>query len=127
QLAIQHDGLTPERATQLFSLTVGPLPGVSTGGLAKDPNDVDGTEAVLYLLKEWAALTPEQRTAAAALIHPPTHVRSGRSGAASLEAWSWQAPRVALASYTRAPDDLPAHDYASLAINANNAVAQERG
>jgi len=128
QLAIQHDGLTPERAAQLFSLTVGPLPGVSTGGLAKDPNDVDGTEAVLYLLKEWAALTPEQRTAAAALIHPPTRVRGGRSGAPSLDAWSWQAPRVALASYTRAPeDDLPAHDYASLAINANNAIAQALG
>ena len=90
QLAIQHDGLTPERATELFSLTVGPLPGVSIGGLAKDPSDVDGTEAVLYLLKVWAALTPEQRRAAAALIHPPAPARGGRSGAPSLEAWSWQ-------------------------------------
>ena len=128
QLAIQHEGLTPERATTLFSLTVGPLPGVSIAGLAKDPSDVDGTEAVLYVLKEWAALTPEQRRAAAALIHPPAPARGGRSGAPSLEAWSWHAPQVVRASYTRAPgDDLPAHDYASLAINANNAIAQMLG
>ena len=67
QLAIQHDGLTPERATTLFSLTVGPLPGVSIAGLAKDPSDVDGTEAVLYVLERvggaHARATPGSRRA----------------------------------------------------------------
>ena len=62
---INHLGLTPERAKQLFSLTVGPLPGVSLDGLTRDPNEFDGTQAVIYLLNEWRALTPEQRIAAA--------------------------------------------------------------
>ena len=65
QLEIQHLGLTPERATKFFSLTVGPLPGVSLDGLTRDPNDFDGTPAVIYLFKEWRALTPDQRIAAA--------------------------------------------------------------
>ena len=128
QLDIQHLGLTPERATKYFSLTVGPLPGVSLDGLTRDPNDFDGTPAVIYLFKEWRALTPDQRAAAAALIHPPAPARGGRSGTPSLDAWAWREPRVVLASYERSlEDDLPAHDYASLAINANNAIAQQLG
>src|SRR5262245_41205433 len=79
QLDIQHLGLTPERATKYFSLTVGPLPGVSVDGVTRDPGDIDGSEAVLYLYKEWRALTPDQRTAAARLVHPPAPAR-GRSG-----------------------------------------------
>lgn len=126
QIDILHLGLTPERAKQLFSLTVGPLPGVSLDGLTKDPNEFDGTQAVIYLLHEWRALTPEQRTAAAALIYGSSTKRSG-----SLflpDPWAMHPPRVMLAGFGASPaDDLPAHDYASLAINANNAIAQQLG
>jgi hypothetical protein len=53
----------------LFSLVVGPLPGVEIpAGTARDPNQYDGTIAVLYLQKVWDTLTVEQRRAAALQI-----------------------------------------------------------
>ncbi len=128
QMDINHLGLTPERAKLLFSLTVGPLPGVSLEGLTRDPNEFDGTEAVVYLLHEWRALTPEQHSAAATLIYGSPGKR-GRSGALLMpDAWAMHPPRIRFAGFG-APhaDDLPAHDYASLAINANNAIAQQLG
>lgn len=124
QIDIIHLGLTPERAKQLFCLTVGRLPGVSLDGLTKDPNEFDGTEAVLYLMHEWRALTPEQQKAATALIDGSPTTR-GRSGSLLLPAsWAMHPPHVMLAGFGASPTgDLPAHDYQSLADNANNAIA----
>ncbi|HKW00706.1 MAG TPA: VWD domain-containing protein [Vicinamibacterales bacterium] len=124
QIEINHLGLTPERAKQLFSLTVGPLPGVSLDGLTKDPNEFDGTAAVLYLRHEWSALTPEQQQAASVLMYGSPTTR-GRSGSLFLpERWAMHPPRVMLAGFGASPtDDLPAHDYQSLADNANNTIA----
>jgi hypothetical protein len=128
QLDINHLGLTPDRARQLFSLTVGPLPGVSLDGLTRDPNEFDGTQAVVYLLHEWHGLTPDQRRAAAVLIYGSPRTRSGRSSALLPGAWAMRPPRVMIAGLGGSPtDDLPAHDYWSLAINANNAIAQQLG
>ncbi len=128
QLDINHLGLTPERAKLLFSLTVGPLPGVSIDGLTKDPNEFDGTQAVVYLLHEWRALTPEQRQAAAALIYGSPAAKNGRSSALLPDAWAMHPPRVMAAGFGASPStDLPAHDYQSLANNANNTIAQMLG
>ena len=43
---IQQLGITPERAKLLFSLAIGPLPGVSVPDGARDPHDFCGTLAV---------------------------------------------------------------------------------
>src|SRR5580704_3449874 len=43
---IQQLGITPERAKLLFSLVIGPLPGVSVQDGARDPHDFCGTLAV---------------------------------------------------------------------------------
>src|SRR5271169_6722850 len=67
--AIIEQGVTPERAKQLFSMLVGPLPGVDVPATGRDPTDFDGTLAIGYLYKVWGALTPEQREAAAHLIN----------------------------------------------------------
>jgi hypothetical protein len=128
QLDINHLGLTPERAKLLFSLTVGPLPGVSIDGLTKDPNEFDGTQAVVYLLHGWGALTPEQHQAAAALIYGSSAAKSGRSSALLPDGWAIRPPRVMAAGLGMSPGpNLPAHDYQSLANNANNTIAQMLG
>lgn len=80
---IQTQGLTPERATLLFGMMVGPLPGVTVPPGSGDPGDFDGTLAVTYLARVWNALTPAQRDAATKLIDGPTpgptpHVATNR-------------------------------------------------
>ena len=67
--AIIQQGVTPERARQFFSMLVGPLPGVEVPATGRDPTDFDGTLAIGYIYKVWGALAPEQREAAAKLIH----------------------------------------------------------
>ncbi len=66
--AIQHQGLTPERAEQYFALEIGPLPGVSVKGIKADPSDFDGTPAVLDLQAEWSHLSKAQQAAATKLM-----------------------------------------------------------
>jgi uncharacterized protein YdeI (BOF family) len=130
QLDINHLGLTPERAKTLFSLTVGPLPGVNIDGLTSDPTDFDGTAAVLYLQSQWRSLTPEQRKAAHDLIRPPKRAGLARSTLPSFDMWTRHQPTLVLAGYDMplgADDNLPAHDYTSLGTNANNQVAQFLG
>ena len=101
---------------------------MSLDGLTKDPNEFDGTQAVVYLLAEWRALTPEQRQAAAALIYKSPSSRRGRSSALQPDAFALHPRRLMLAGLGVSPaDDPPAHDYQSLAINANNAIAQMLG
>src|SRR6478609_4054690 len=55
--AIRTQGLTPERATELFALDVGSLPGVQGKAIAPDDASFDGTEAVSFLFAEWSQLT----------------------------------------------------------------------
>ncbi|HUL72059.1 MAG TPA: VWD domain-containing protein [Vicinamibacterales bacterium] len=122
---ILAQGVTPERAAWYFSMAIGPLPGASAPSTVKrDASDFDGTAAVLILYQVWDKLTDDQRRAADALIRGvpgPTRV-----GSRSLEPaiWTDRAPRVSLAGFTppRGPD-VPAHDYATLAVNANKALS----
>src|SRR5580704_6587392 len=65
---ITKQGNTPERAKLLFSMAVGPLPGVTVPVAGRDPADFDGTLAVGYLYQVWNSLTAAQRAAAAQLI-----------------------------------------------------------
>lgn len=73
QAQLVHDmirhGVTPDHAKLLFSMVVGPLPGVSLPPPEADPPYFDGNLAIEYLNHVWDSLTPEQRDAAAKLIH----------------------------------------------------------
>jgi hypothetical protein len=66
------NGVTPERAKPLFSVAIGPLPGVDIpAGFARDPTDFDGTPAITALYQVWNSLTPDQRRAAGHLLQRP--------------------------------------------------------
>src|SRR5580704_11985682 len=74
-VAIQTQGLTPARAEQLFALDVGPLPGVSVGGI-KSVGGFDGTDALLDLQQEWGSL-PKAVQDAAKKLTTSAHSVSG--------------------------------------------------
>jgi hypothetical protein len=67
----ERDGTIPlEAALGAFALAVGPLPGVETpSGDAPPISSASG--ATRWLIGHWAALTPEQQAAAAALLGLP--------------------------------------------------------
>src|SRR5690348_3624825 len=54
---ILEQGLTPDRAKVLFSMVVGPLPGVAVPSGSADPSDRDGTLAVSYIYQVWNSLS----------------------------------------------------------------------
>ncbi|MGO9636121.1 MAG: hypothetical protein ACLPX1_19825, partial [Steroidobacteraceae bacterium] len=109
--AIIQQGVTPERAKQLFSMVVGPLPGVDVPASGRDPTDFDGTLAIGYIYKVWGALTPEQREAAAKLIHRSGDVSRDRMSTASFM------PPLIPARFIKVAQK-QAYDYQSLAQNA---------
>jgi hypothetical protein len=109
--AIIQQGVTPERAKQLFSMLVGPLPGVDVPTSGRDPTDFDGTLAIGYIYKVWGALTPEQREAAAKLIHRSGDVSRDRMSAASF------LPPLIPARFIKVAQK-QAYDYQTLAQNA---------
>jgi hypothetical protein len=80
---IQQLGITPERAKLLFSLAIGPLPGVSVPDGARDPHDFCGTLAVGYLYQVWNELTDAQRDKARELLatSPAARASTSRSSA----------------------------------------------
>jgi hypothetical protein len=110
---IIEKGVTPERAKLLFSMAVGPLPGVTVPPGSRDPADFDGTLAVGYLTEEWDSLTPEQRTVARQLIYGSFNGLGGqRSSSATPRSMVVPVAYVATA-------DPSAFDYQALADTAN--------
>jgi hypothetical protein len=109
--AIIEQGVTPERAKQLFSMVVGPLPGVDVPATGRDPTDFDGTLAIGYIYKVWDALTPEQREAAAKLVHRSGDVSRDRVSTASFF------PSLNPARFIKVAQK-QAYDYQTLAQNA---------
>ncbi len=113
---ILEQGLTPERAEVLFSLVVGPLPGVAIPSGSTDPADFDGTLAVSYIYQVWNSLTPEQHSAAARLIHRSVAVPGGKRSSLSIIS--------ALVPTLHAFDTgVPTWDYEGLATKANQALS----
>jgi hypothetical protein len=118
---ITTSGVTRERATQLFAMAVGPLPGIAAPAGKRDSTDFDGTLAVGYLYQVWDSLTPEQQRAATRLIRgaradsgtPRTSDAGGRSLFRT----------VALATTMLA--DSPAFDYSALAHRADYVLSAE--
>jgi len=109
-------GVTPERAKLLFSMVVGPLPGVTLSPtIARDPREFDGTAAIQFLSYVWNDLTPEQQHAAAVLINRPE--RAPQSTALHI-------PRLLLASFLAPMEgDTPAYDYGKLLSDADGTLA----
>ncbi len=114
---ILKEGLTPERAKALFSMVVGPLPGVVAPAGGRDASDFDGTLAVTYIYQVWDSLTPEQRAAARELIHHP-----GATSAARRTSSLLYLPGLIPAAY--ALDFTPAYDYEYRAKDANTGLAE---
>jgi hypothetical protein len=134
QVELLHEiltqGLTPERAKLLFSLVVGPLPGVTVPPGSGNPYDFDGTPAISYIYQVWDSLTEEQRAAAEKLIQRPGHQgnpgsRPPFSPAPTGSFSSLGAARVPVlipAAYV-ITGNTEAFDYEQLAIEANGALA----
>jgi von Willebrand factor type D domain len=120
---IVRQGITPERAKLLFSMAVGPLPGVKVPVEARDPSDFDGTMAIGYLYHFWNTLTPEQRAAAADLIRPLERTRQRQS---RKKRPFFELPRVLPAAFVFSAN-LPAYDYQSIADTANGMIAAALG
>jgi hypothetical protein len=96
---IETNGLTPERAKQLFSLAIGPLPGVTVPDNARDPEDFCGTRAVGDIFHVWNALSADQQAAVTRLLNMDRWTaKSSRSLAPSLVGFAM--PHLELASYT---------------------------
>src|SRR6202049_3641765 len=132
--AIRTQGLTPQRAEQLFVLDVGPLPGVSVSGI-KSAAGLDGTQAVLDLQAEWTSLPRGIQNAATRLLTSATTIsgpgttaapasatvqpgtRRGSGVAAPARA---QLARYVLSAYTAA-------DYLQLAQIANGEESAKLG
>ncbi|HEY6938728.1 MAG TPA: VWD domain-containing protein [Terriglobales bacterium] len=113
---ILEQGLTPDRAKVLFSMVVGPLPGVAVPSGSADPSDRDGTLAVSYIYQVWNSLSPEQRAAAERLIHRRATMESGRSASAEHVAV------LKLAAFTADPFT-PAFDFQYRSDDANQFLA----
>ena len=112
---IRQNGVTPGKATLLFSLAIAPLPGVTIpAGFVRDPTDFDGTPAVEALYQVWAFLTPEQRRVAAELIQ-------GNATRSARHASIPQSDAVH-ALFLKRDDNTPYFDYDDLIALADNAV-----
>ncbi len=120
--AISREGNTPERAKALFSMVVGPLPGVAVLASGRDPTDFDGTYALTYLHQFWDSLTPEQRDAATALVTGMREVRAEKGTARRVLA-AGLIPDFHFAQWYQVSDQTPAWDYKKLAGNADSALA----
>jgi von Willebrand factor type D domain len=109
-------GVTPERAKLLFSMVVGPLPGVAMPPtIARDPREFDGTAAIQFLSYVWNDLTAEQQHAAAVLINRPEKAP---------QSTALQIPRLVLATFLPAMEnDTPAYDYGKLLSEADGTLA----
>ena len=109
------NGVTPERAKLLFSVAIGPLPGVDIpAGFARDPTDFDGTPAITALYQVWNSLTPDQRRAAGHLLQRPVSTSERRD----------DGPAVRLAAFhTSEPSAPAAYDYKSMLQDADGALA----
>lgn len=117
---ILKQGLTPERAKVLFSVVVGPLPGVTLPAVRRDPSVFDGTIAIGFLARVWDSLTPEQRAVAAALIH-----RGQLPGESSVPHASVHIPRtpVLIPAALYFDTNTPYWDYNAMAGGANQTLA----
>jgi hypothetical protein len=114
--AIIEQGVTPERAKLLFSMVVGPLPGVEVPATGRDPTDFDGTLAIGYIFKVWGELTSEQREAATKLIHRSGNASQDRMSAASFF------PEMIPPRFIKAAQK-GAYDYQSLGELANSTLS----
>src|SRR5579885_368503 len=113
---IRH-GVTPERAKLLFSMVVGPLPGVSLPPPEADPPYFDGNLAIEYLNHAWDSLTQEQRDAAAKLIHHEQPKSTGGRGAWPSTHFSSLLPAALILGGWKAVD------YQEIAATANGQIA----
>ncbi len=118
---ILKQGLTPDRAKLLFSMVLGPLPGVSVPAQSRDRSLFDGTPAVSYIWQVWDSLTPEQQTVAANLIHRPLTGRERRPGP-SPSASAFETPVLIPAAFFSGGNS-PAYDYQQLANDADGTLA----
>ncbi len=115
---IVRQGLTAERAKLLFSMVVGPLPGVTIPEGARDATDFDGTLAIGYIDHVWASLTPEQRAAVSQLIDRSPRAASHAQPSSS----NGYAPSFLPATYIFF-NSAPAYDYQTMAQTANGLIA----
>lgn len=96
---IETSGMSPERAKQLFSLAIGPLPGVTVPDNARDPDDFCGTRAVSAILHVWNTLSADQQAAVTRLLNMDRWTtKSTRTLPPSFIGFA--APHLELASYT---------------------------
>src|SRR5581483_8017107 len=115
---IVRQGLTPERAKLLFSMEVGPLPGVTVPEGERDAADFDGTLAIGYIDHVWASLTPEQRAAVSRLIDRSSPAASHAQPSSS----NGYAPSFLPATFIFF-NIAPAYDYQTMAQTANGLIA----
>jgi hypothetical protein len=96
---IETNGLTPERAKQLFSLAIGPLPGVTVPDNARDPDDFCATRAVSDIFQVWNTLSADQQAAVRRLLNMDRWTTTpSRSLASSLIGFA--TPHLERVSYT---------------------------
>jgi hypothetical protein len=95
---IRRDGLTPERAKQLFSLAIGPLPGTTVPADGRDQTDFCGTLAVSYINQVWGSLNAAEQSAVRSLLGSAQAPRSTHNLPAILLD-GLTAPQLRLVSY----------------------------
>jgi hypothetical protein len=122
-LDIAKEGLTPERAKQLFSLVVAPLPDVSVPADGADPDEFCATAAFDAILAVWPSLTEAQR-AVVSKYTAPAKGRVGQNGTAPSSPASFKQPRVMLASLVQNPVYNPKYNYFDMASKASALIAE---
>jgi hypothetical protein len=113
-LDILHDGVTPGKAKQLFSLVFGDLPGITTRPEDHDPDDFCGTMAADYIRQVWGSLTEAERTAVRSVLAPSKAARTARL----------DEPHIIFAGFTPPPADTGKYDYEQMAKDADFAIAK---
>ncbi len=121
-LDIAKEGLTPERAKQLFSLVVAPLPDVTVPADGADPDEFCATSAFNAIFAVWPSLTDAQR-AVVSKYTAPAQRRIGRNDTPLPLPASFGQPRVLLASLVQKPVDNPKFNYKKFASDASGVIA----
>jgi len=109
---IARGGVTTERALQLFSIVVGPLPGVNVPENAAEPGEFCATAAVNAVFAVWPSLTDAQRAAIRQYIGSPSRVSD-----------RMERPRLMLSGFLQKPVATPRFNYQQYASDANNLIS----
>jgi hypothetical protein len=125
---IETNGLTPERAKQLFSLAIGPLPGVTVPDNARDPDDFCATRAVSDIFQVWNTLSADQQAAVRRLLNMDRWTTTpSRSLASSLIGFATpHLERVSYTSFSSGPTT-GLFDYKKYLDDANFKIAGHYG